>query len=86
MIGTDHTEILRRFGFHPMQGNQKFLYETNRAMFIVVAEFIARLGPSRESSLALTALQEALMWTNAHIACNNIDADDEDVNEDVKAS
>lgn len=27
---------------------------------------------SRELSLALTALQEALMWANAHVACNDV--------------
>lgn len=28
--------------------------------------------PTRELSLALTHLQEACMWANAHVACNNV--------------
>ena len=81
----ERSEIERRLGYHPIQGNQKFLYESNRELFIRMAEYVSGLGDSRESSLALTALQEALMWTNAHIACNNIDVDDEVV-ADVPAS
>jgi hypothetical protein len=73
----EKSEIVRRLGYHPIHGNQKFLYESNRALFIRMAEFIAQLGDSRETSLALTALQESLMWTNAHIACNGIDVDEE---------
>jgi hypothetical protein len=83
MIGK--TEIERRLGYHPIRGNQKFLYESNRALFIRMAEYVAGLGESRELSLALTSLQESLMWTNAHIACNDIDVDDEDVS-NVEAS
>lgn len=73
------SEIERRFSYHPITGNQKFLYESNRALYIRLAEFINELGDSREMSLALTALQESLMWVNAHIACNDIDMEDDDV-------
>jgi hypothetical protein len=82
----DKTEIERRLGFHPIKGNQKLVYEGNRAMFIRMAEYVAALGPSRETSLALTALQEALMWTNAHIACNDIDVDDDYGVDDAQAA
>lgn len=71
------SELVRRMGFHPLKGNQQFLYQSNREMFIRMGEFISALGESREMSLALTALQEALMWTNAHIACNDIDVEDD---------
>lgn len=71
------SEIIRRMGYHPITGNQKFLYESNRALYIRLAEFIGHLGDSREMSLALTSLQESLMWVNAHIACNDIDVDDD---------
>ena len=69
-------ELERRLSYHPITGNQKFLYESNRSLYLKLAEFIANLGDSREMSLALTALQESLMWVNAHIACNDIDTDD----------
>lgn len=71
------SEIDRRLAYHPIKGNQQFLYESNRAMYIRMAEFIATLGESREMSLAQTALQESLMWVNAHIACNDIDTEDD---------
>lgn len=73
------SEIERRMSYHPIKGNQKFLYESNREMFIRMAEFISALGDSREMSLALTSLQESLMWVNAHIACNDIDVEDDRV-------
>jgi hypothetical protein len=72
------SEIERRFHYHPPFGNQNFLYDTNRALFVRLAEHINSLGDSRESSLALTALQESLMWVNAHISCNGVDAEDDD--------
>jgi hypothetical protein len=80
----DKSEIDRRLTYHPIVGNQKFLYESNRALYIRMAEYVAHLGDSREASLALTALQESLMWVNAHIACNDIDTDEESA--DVEAS
>lgn len=81
----ERSEIERRLGYHPIRGNQKFLYESNRGLFIQMALYVAGLGDSRETSLALTALQEALMWTNAHIACNDVDVDDEVVNDGTAA-
>lgn len=74
-------ELERRMGYHPVRGDrQRKLYEDNRARFIALAEHISAFGPSsRELSLALTALQEALMWANAHIACNDVGAEDADV-------
>lgn len=74
----NRSEIERRLAYHPIKGNQKFLYESNRALFIRMAEYVSALGDSRETSLALTALQESLMWVNAHIASNDVDIDDED--------
>jgi hypothetical protein len=70
-------EALRRLGYHPVQcERQRRIYETNRELFISVYEYLDNLGPStREKSLALTALQEALMWSNAHVACNDVGVD-----------
>lgn len=68
----DEAEIQRRLGYHALQEGQRPLYEANRAKFIELALHISSYGPSREASLAFTALQEALMWTNAAIACNDI--------------
>jgi hypothetical protein len=74
----DKSEIERRLAYHPIKGDQRFLYESNRSMYIRMAEFITSLGDSREMALAMTALQESLMWVNAHIACNDIDTEDSD--------
>lgn len=71
------SEIERRFGPHPRTGNQGFIYQSNHDMFARMAEFISAFGDSREMSLALTSLQESLMWVNAHIACNDIDVEDD---------
>lgn len=68
---------LRRLGYHPVDSEaQKAIYEANRAYAIQAYHYIESIGgPSREKSLALTALQEALMWLNAHVACNDVGVD-----------
>jgi hypothetical protein len=64
-------EIERRMGFHPGTPTTAPLYERNRELIIAAAtEWDAGLPPGREAALALTALQEALMWANAAIACS----------------
>lgn len=78
-MAIDASEIVRRMGYHPVAGEaQKQVYEANRGYFIQLANYIVTLGPdTREKALALTSLQEALMWTNAHVACNGIGAEEE---------
>lgn len=69
MIG--RVEIERRLGFHPGTPDTAPLYEANRALAKSVASaWDQNLPDGREKSLALTALQEALMWANASVACN----------------
>jgi hypothetical protein len=69
MLG--HDELERRLGFHPGTPETAPLYEANRAAVLTVAKsWDDRLPPSRELALAHTALQEALMWANAAVACN----------------
>jgi hypothetical protein len=64
-------EIERRLGFHPGTEQTAPLYEANRALAKSVATaWDQNLPDSREKSLALTSLQEALMWANAAVACN----------------
>jgi len=67
-------EAIRRLGYHPVSSDaQKRLYEENRERFMEVFDYIESVpGNSREKSLALTQLQDALMWLNAHVACNGI--------------
>jgi hypothetical protein len=65
----DRSEIIQRFGFHKGTPETIPLHADTRAGFIQLATFITlATAPSREQSLALTALQEAAMWTNCAIA------------------
>lgn len=70
-------EALRRLSYHPVASvAQQRVYEENRETFMEVFDYIESIpGASREKSLALTQLQDALMWLNAHVACNGIHAD-----------
>lgn len=64
-------EVERRFGFHPATPEVVPAYQAIREAFIDLAVFVGSVTPvSREQSLAMTALQEAQMWTIASIATN----------------
>ncbi len=69
-------ECQRRLGYHPVETvQQREQYEENRRRGMEFYDYLAATyEPSRELSLALTALQEALMWANAHVACNRVGA------------
>jgi hypothetical protein len=64
-------DIQNRFGFHPATDETRPMHQEIRACFTEFADFLnERLPAGREKSLALTALQEAAMWSNAAVACN----------------
>lgn len=64
------TELDRRLGYHPANDQTVPRYERNRAAAMKLAKrWDEELPPGREASLALTAVQEALMWANAAVAC-----------------
>jgi hypothetical protein len=64
-------ELLDRFSFHPATGDQGATYEVIRAAGLTMArELAAYCPPSRELSLAITAIDQAVMWANAAIARN----------------
>lgn len=59
------------FVYHPPHGDQIERYAAIRAQILKSARFIANnTPPSREQSLALTSLEEAMFWANAAIARN----------------
>jgi len=59
------------FTYHPPHGDQLLRYQALRAAAKDLATLIAESSkPSREQSLALTKLEEAVMWANAGIARN----------------
>lgn len=69
MVGS--AEIDRRLGYHPATAETIPLYEGNRAAAVAFACHLdTTCPPGRELALALTALQESLMWANAAVACN----------------
>jgi hypothetical protein len=62
-------ELDTRFTYHKPSADQTITYENIRSFAKDFAEYIAFAVPeSREQSLALTALEEAVMWANAGIA------------------
>lgn len=68
-LGSD--ELERRLGYHRQGPATAPFFELNRALALSVAEVWDQvLPPGREAALALTALQDALMWANAAVACN----------------
>ncbi len=63
--------IDNNFTYHKPFGTQPIRYEQIRAKAKEFAEFILNnTPPSREQSLSLTSLEEAVFWANASIARN----------------
>lgn len=63
------SDIDNRFTYHAPMEDQPARYEAIRAIVKAAAEFINEVCPeSREKSLAVTHLEEAVFWANASIA------------------
>jgi hypothetical protein len=63
------TELETRFTYHPPQSWQIPFYEEMRVRGFTLAEWIdQRLPDCREKSLALTSIEQAIMWANAGMA------------------
>lgn len=59
------------FKYHTPKGDQAQKYQSLREVGKELAKMICHYSPpSRERSLALTKLEEAIMWANAGIARN----------------
>lgn len=64
-------EVWNRFSFHPATEVTGPQHDQIRVLFGTLAQELLKFTPaSREQSLALTSLQESMMWANAAIACN----------------
>lgn len=64
-------QIANNFSYHTPKADQPARYEMIRGVARELAQVIAVNSPdSREKSLALTKLEEAVMWANAAIARN----------------
>lgn len=65
----DLNETGRRFTYWPPNADAQRRHESVRAKFRALADYVAlNLPECREKSLAITALEESLMWANAAIA------------------
>jgi hypothetical protein len=62
-------ELGNRFTFHPARAEQAGRYQVIRQEALRFAERLNELAPdSREFSLAITHIEEAVFWANAAIA------------------
>lgn len=69
---TEH-DLEHRFTYHPPKPGEPAIYHDLRRQAWGLAERIAEVtGPSRERSLAITKLEEVVMWANAAIARNGL--------------
>lgn len=72
----DLKEIIKRFTYHPPKGDQPLKYDRLRSEAMKFANIIDQLCPdSREKALAMTNLEQAVMWANASIARNEVPAE-----------
>lgn len=64
-------DIINRFSFHPATEDTGPMHDDVRERCLHMAEeFATRLPRGRETSLAITKLEEAMMWANASVARN----------------
>lgn len=64
-------ELEKRFTYHRPKEDQPERYESIRNEALKFARLMCKLCPeSRELSLALTNLEQTVMWANASIARN----------------
>jgi hypothetical protein len=65
----DTTDLLNRFTYHAPKDGQAERYQKIRDAGLYVANLLnAECPESREKSLAVTHLEDAVMWANAAIA------------------
>lgn len=62
-------ELVKRFTYHAPKSDQPVRYQALRNGGLELARKITAMSPpGRDQSLALTKLDEAIMWANAAIA------------------
>ena len=72
ILSEEKSKLDRDFTYHPPKSDQqKEMYESIRYVAKQLAIFISQTQPpSRELSLAITKIEEAIFWANAGIARN----------------
>lgn len=69
--GISQAQIENNFSYHEPKGDQLERYGQLRNKAKELAQYIDQLCPgSREKSLAMTNLEQAMFWANASIARN----------------
>lgn len=69
MKAEDRADLNARFTYHPPTGQKQDYYVATRDAAKRLAIWIVDNAPAcRERSLALTKLEEAVMWANAAVA------------------
>lgn len=64
-------ELRNRFTFHPANEETGKIHAKIRTLHLALAEELNRTLPDgREKSLAVTHLEESMLWSNASIARN----------------
>lgn len=65
-------DIIKRFTYHPPKNEEiKARHSVMRDNCLTLAQcIVGAVPPGREQSLALTKLEECMMWANAGIARN----------------
>ncbi len=64
-------DLENRFTYHPPNSDQRSRYEQIRERALQFATLLNELTPdSREKSLSITSLEQAVFWVNAAIAGN----------------
>jgi hypothetical protein len=70
-LDMDEADLDNRFDYHRPSENQTFLHNGVRSECRRLADMLNRALPeSREKSLAITHLEETMMWANAAVARN----------------
>jgi len=70
-MALEERDLRNRFTYHPPRDGQPERYERLRAQALQLSLSINHACPdSREKSLAITHLEQAVMWANAAIARN----------------
>jgi hypothetical protein len=69
LTDADMADMAKRFTYHPPKPDQPERYESIRGVAFMFAMGICQNVPAgRERALAITKLEEAVMWANAGIA------------------
>ena len=78
----DHIALLNNFTYHrPVENQIERMKEIRKMARALAGRLIESCPPSRERALALTNLEQSVMWANASIVRNEKESIDEELDE-----